>query len=141
MSITPVYATRNWKGIIIHHSATDTGTVESIDRYHRSLGWNEIGYHYVIYRNGDVGRGRSLNKRGAHALTGKPYSRNGSHIGICLIGKTQFTEIQKKAVRFLCWALKQKYKNITSIERHHNLCPGKGIDVEDIEKEILEGRY
>ncbi len=44
-------------------------------------GWDDIGYHYVIRRNGEVEQGREHNVRGAHA---KGY--NDISLGICLIG-------------------------------------------------------
>ena len=43
--------------IIIHCSATPEGkdyTVDDIRRWHKQQGWSDIGYHYVVYRNGDV---------------------------------------------------------------------------------------
>ncbi len=43
-----------WTCIVIHHSADDRGTPESIDRAHRQRGWDELGYHFVI-GNGDGG--------------------------------------------------------------------------------------
>ena len=40
----------NWKYIIIHHTATDSATFHSIDRYHREIkGWKHgTGYHFII---------------------------------------------------------------------------------------------
>jgi len=68
--------------IVVHQTGTPTGTVESIDRYHRSLGWAGIGYHYVIYRVGSVHKGRSNSEIGAHCK-----SDNATSIGICCVGK------------------------------------------------------
>jgi len=44
-------------------------------------GWSDIGYHYVIRRNGQTQTGRDLSTRGAHV---KGY--NDVSWGICLIG-------------------------------------------------------
>ena len=47
--------------IIVHCSATPEGkdfTVQQIDAWHRQRGFRCIGYHYVIYRDGSVHRGR-----------------------------------------------------------------------------------
>ena len=47
---------RKIKEIIIHCSATKENkdyTVADIDRWHRARGFRKIGYHFVIYRNGD----------------------------------------------------------------------------------------
>ena len=51
--------------VIIHCSATPEGkdyTVADIDRWHRERGFNEIGYHYVVYRDGSVHAGRDVAK-------------------------------------------------------------------------------
>ena len=55
--------------IIIHCTATRPDancTVESIRRYHKSLGWHDIGYHYVVYPDGSVHAGRPVEEVGAH---------------------------------------------------------------------------
>jgi len=77
--------------VIVHCSATkpsmDIG-VDVIRQWHMNKGWSDIGYHYVIRRNGAVELGRDLDKDGdvdeeigAHA-----YGHNATSIGICLIG-------------------------------------------------------
>ncbi len=81
-----------WTCIVIHHSADDRGTPESIDRAHRQRGWDELGYHFVI-GNGDgypdgqiyVGSRWQKQKHGAHCkVPGNYYNEHG--IGICLVG-------------------------------------------------------
>lgn len=70
--------------LIIHCSATPEDrdyTVEDIDRWHRSQGWQCIGYHYVIYRDGSIHPGRPVEIAGAHCL-----GHNAHSIGICYIG-------------------------------------------------------
>ena len=72
------------KEIIIHCSATKENkdyTVADIDRWHRARGFRKIGYHFVIYRNGDIHVGRSLSEIGAHCK-----GHNAISIGICYIG-------------------------------------------------------
>src|SRR3546814_5231215 len=44
-------------------------------------GWTDIGYHFVLRRNGAVEEGRPLDVVGAHAK-----NFNGRSIGICLVG-------------------------------------------------------
>lgn len=106
--------------IIIHCSATPEGrdyTVADIDSWHRQRGWNEIGYHYVIYRDGSVHTGRALDTAGAHCA-----GQNAHSIGICYIGgmtadgkkpKDTRTHAQKVALRELVKTLKTKYPNAT----------------------------
>lgn len=70
--------------IVIHCSATkedqDIG-LEEIRRWHRQRGWLDVGYHYIIRRDGEVQTGRPHDVPGAHA-------RGFNHIslGICLVG-------------------------------------------------------
>lgn len=70
--------------IIIHHSATDHGDVETFRRHHMTVnGWSDVGYHYVIDNepDGEVQPGRPLAQAGAHAR-----GANADSIGICLVG-------------------------------------------------------
>lgn len=70
--------------IIIHCTATRPDancTVESIRRYHKSLGWHDIGYHYVIYPDGSVHAGRPVEEVGAHCP-----GHNTQSIGIAYVG-------------------------------------------------------
>lgn len=70
--------------IVVHCSATppglDIGRLE-IDQWHKDKGWNGIGYHGVIRRDGTWEKGRDVNAVGAHV---KNY--NSRSIGICLVG-------------------------------------------------------
>lgn len=54
---------RNINEIIIHCAATPEGksfTVADIDHWHRQRGWKGIGYHFVIYLDGSVHKGRPI---------------------------------------------------------------------------------
>ena len=68
--------------IVVHCSATppdlDVGVYE-IDHWHRERGFNSIGYHEIIRRNGFLEMGRPLKTIGAHV---KGY--NEDSIGICI---------------------------------------------------------
>ncbi len=72
------------KYIVIHCADTydhmDIGVAE-IDRWHKGRGWNGVGYHDVIRRNGALEFGRDENAIGAHA-----YGHNRESVGICLVG-------------------------------------------------------
>lgn len=104
--------------IIVHCSATPEGqnfTAEDIDRWHKQKGWQGIGYHYVIYLDGSVHKGRNEEVIGAHCLGHNAYS-----IGVCYIGgldkwtkapKDTRTNAQKQALIDLLKSLKEKYPN------------------------------
>lgn len=84
--INATYNPRNIKEIIVHCSATPEGkdfTVADIKRWHLARGFSDIGYHYVIYRDGSIHVGRSENISGAHCT-----GHNTISIGICYIGGT-----------------------------------------------------
>jgi N-acetylmuramoyl-L-alanine amidase len=105
--------------IIIHCSATPEGkpfTVADIDRWHRDRGWQGIGYHYVVYLDGSIHKGRSEEIIGAHCS-----GQNAQSIGICYIGgldasgkaKDTRTPAQRKALHELVSDLKTRYPAAT----------------------------
>lgn len=70
--------------IIVHCTATPAGrdvTVADVDRWHRERGFDCIGYHYLVYRDGSVHPGRDIARAGAHCL-----GRNATSIGVCYVG-------------------------------------------------------
>lgn len=83
--------------VTIHCSATPNGRkydISKIDAYHKSIGFKSCGYHLVIQPDGEVQRGRGLNKVGAHVKGANDYN-----IGICLIGMDKFSLAQFEALR------------------------------------------
>ncbi|MFG6359724.1 MAG: N-acetylmuramoyl-L-alanine amidase, partial [Mailhella sp.] len=100
--------------IIIHCSATkptqDIGAAE-IDMWHKKQGWDEIGYHFVIRRNGETEKGRDIEIAGAHCK-----GQNKNSIGICLAGgidengraENNFTDKQFQSLRNLAAKLKKE---------------------------------
>lgn len=105
--------------IILHCSATAEGrdyTVADIDQWHKARGWQGIGYHYVVYRDGSIHNGRPIEAVGAHTS-----GYNKDSIGICYIGgvdangqpKDTRTPEQKKALRELVAKLKEQFPNAT----------------------------
>jgi len=89
---TPTVAARPWRWIVIHHSATHSGSAAQFDKMHREKGWDELGYHFVIGNGSSSGNGQvevgsrwRAQKWGAHAKTAdNRYNDYG--IGICLVG-------------------------------------------------------
>jgi N-acetylmuramoyl-L-alanine amidase len=70
--------------IAIHCSATPATMnwgASEIRQLHRSKGWRDIGYHYVIKRDGTIEKGRPDDQPGAH----EP-KINAQSIAICLVG-------------------------------------------------------
>lgn len=82
-----------WRYIIVHHSATATGSADEFDKMHRARGWDELGYHFVIgngHGSGDgqveVGPRWRSQKWGAHTGGTPDNEYNNFGIGICLVG-------------------------------------------------------
>ena len=128
-----IFNKRTIDEIIVHCSATPEGkdyTVEDIRRSHLARGFSDIGYHYVIYRDGSIHQGREESKIGAHCT-----GHNSHSIGICYIGgctvngktpKDTRTIAQKTSLLSLLRELKNKYPK-ASIHSHKDFankaCP------------------
>ena len=126
--------------IIVHCSATAEGrdyTVSDIDRWHKSRGWQCIGYHYVIYRDGSVHTGRPVAQIGAHCT-----GHNANSIGVCYIGgcaadgktpKDTRTPQQREALRRLVADLQKQYPGAT-VHGHREFaakaCPSFDVKTE-----------
>lgn len=107
---------RSINEIIVHCAATAEGkdfTVADIKRWHLARGFSDIGYHYVIYRDGTIHTGRSESVVGAHCT-----GHNTHSIGVCYIGgcaadgktpKDTRTPAQKDALIKILKELKAKY--------------------------------
>ena len=102
--------------IIIHCSDTPEGrpnTVADITAWHKQRGFRTIGYHYVIYLDGQIVEGRPIESVGAHCP-----SHNRDSIGICYIGgrtsdmkefKDTRTPEQKQSLVELITALRTQF--------------------------------
>lgn len=111
-------SSRQIKEIIVHCTATRAGvnvTVEDIRRWHKQQGWSDIGYHYVVYRDGSVHEGRNVNIVGAHCLGHNTYSIGVAYVGgVARDGKTPAdtrTVAQAEALERLMVELKRLYPN------------------------------
>lgn len=124
---------RNIKEIIVHCSATPEGkdfTVSDIKRWHLQRGFSDIGYHWVVYRDGTIVSGRPESISGAHCT-----GHNSISIGVCYIGgcasdgktpKDTRTPAQKESLIKVLKTLKNKYPK-ASIHGHREFankaCP------------------
>ena len=125
--------------IAVHGAATGAGMdigAEEITRWHtdkppRGNGWSDIGYHYVIRRDGALEAGRPVAKAGAHIR-----GHNANSIGVCLVGsghpRPNYTAPQYIALHGLLTQLIRKHPN-ARIAGHFELDAGKphcpGFDV------------
>lgn len=136
---------RKIDNIIIHCTASREGqdwSVEGIKNYHvKTLGWKDIGYHYVIYRDGSVHEGRPVEQVGAHTA-----GHNATSVGVCYVGgvakdgktaKDTRTPEQKTALVKLVRELCQRYM-VTQVHGHNEYankaCPS--FDVRKWQQEV-----
>lgn len=103
--------------IIVHCTATkpnvDWGVREIRNCHVNDKGYADIGYHFVVRRNGFIEKGRAEWRQGAHC-----YGHNRHSIGVCYVGglnqqgeaEDTRTEAQKRALRQLLGELVMKYK-------------------------------
>ena len=100
---------RDWRYIVVHHSATDAGSTASFHAAHRKRGWDGLGYHFVIgngkgMRDGEIQSGFRWPKQREGAHAGHDLF-NQKGIGICLVGdftKRPPSTAQMKSLRRLC---------------------------------------
>lgn len=111
--------------IVLHHAADSTCSLEDIHKWHMDKGWEGIGYHYFIAKDGTVFKGRPDTVVGAHCK-----GHNDKSIGVCMQGNfmvEHMSGIQYKSLEELIHELCEKYK-IKVIKKHKDLsstqCPG-----------------
>lgn len=135
--------------IVIHHSASDINTsINDVHQWHQSRGWIGIGYHYLIYPNGDVYRGRPEWAIGAHAYQDAAHEANSNGIGICLIGNFDYqrpSDAQMGTLITLIWYIRERYPNLPVIGHKDVMataCPGQKFPWSDLyeklQKEVIE---
>jgi hypothetical protein len=132
---------RKINAIVIHCSdnlpTQDTGAMElrviHMTPPPRGMGWRDIGYHFVLRRDGRRELGRPIEQIGAHVA-----GYNANSIGVCLVGGwTQisppkygpnYTDEQWAALKLLLAELKKQFPN-ADVKGHrdypnvHKECP------------------
>ena len=115
--------------IIIHCTDTRAGqnyTVEQCRADHIKRGWSDIGYHYLIYRDGSIHNGRDVDIAGAHCE-----GHNAKSIGVCYVGGKggdTRTLAQKAALINLLTDLIKLYPTARIVghrdyDQHRKTCP------------------
>ncbi len=126
--------------ITVHHTheipgmmeRSDSEIIKAIARYHRNtLQWADIGYHYLIGRDGRVYEGRPVVYQGAHARG----INNINNLGIAVIGDFNHelpNPVQLQALEQFLDGMKSKYRvPANRIYGHYQFvnteCPGKAL--------------
>tara|TARA_Y100000589_G_C27191439_1_gene644978 strand:+ start:2909 stop:4192 length:1284 start_codon:yes stop_codon:yes gene_type:complete len=95
--------------LIVHCSDTpdqDDLRATDIHNMHLGFGWDGAGYHHIICRDGHIEPGRPSYWQGAHV-----YGQNKNSLGVCLIGRQNFTTAQMNSLSQLLHHLKCQYPN------------------------------
>ena len=132
--------------IIIHCTATrpewwelrsTADKIAEVRRWHvEERGWRDIGYHFLIDRNGYTVAGRPLDQVGSHTK-----GKNTGTIGIALFGGhgaaaddkfgDHFTPDQDQSLRALLVRLMRQYPGIRTVSGHNHYakkaCPGFSV--------------
>ncbi len=148
-----------WTCIVIHHSASDSGSLRDIDQWHRGQGWEGCGYHFVIGNGTRSGDGEiEVSPRwrqqltGAHTrLYGQPSSPEGNYynehgIGVVLIGnfdKAPPTPAQMNALIQLVSCLSGSCSiHPSRVYTHGELkatdCPGQHFSKPQLRRKLLD---
>ena len=97
----------NIRYLVVH--CADTADEQQLDardihRMHLGFGWHGVGYHRVICRDGSVQNGRPDFWIGAHVK-----GFNEVSLGVCLIGRNNFTNAQFNSLENLLREWKNDY--------------------------------
>ena len=129
--------------IVIHCTQTpadmDFG-VDKVTTWHKNRGFDTIGYHYLIKRDGTLEAGRDEDLVGAHAV-----QVNGTSIGVALVGggnvdmgwENNFLPEQFDTLKQIISRLKENY-DITKIIGHYQVDDKKKCPSFDVPKWLEE---
>lgn len=136
--------------LVIHVSATppsmDIGAAE-IRQWHLDKGWSDIGYHWVLRRDGVLELGRDLDgdgnvveEVGAHA-----YGFNRDSLGLCIVGgvdedgkpDVNFTQAQWRTLSSWVNTLRGRFLGL-EVVGHRDLDPGKACPCFDVKSWLGE---
>lgn len=115
----PLQYSRQMQMFVVHHTAqtvngekrTALERVRALYQYHTmSLGWGDIGYHYIIDESGQIYEGK---EGGRYVIGGHAYCNNIGTVGVALLGNFETEQPSQKQVQSLQWLLQtlgQEYK-------------------------------
>jgi N-acetylmuramoyl-L-alanine amidase len=133
---------RDWKVVVLHHSATATGGMAAFHRMHEARGWDGVGYHFVVGNGTDTPDGAlettfrwREQREGAHAK-----GWNDLAIGVCLVGnfeETAPTPAQVRTLTTLLRWLRERFRVPAERVVGHGrlgetLCPGARFPVAEV---------
>ena len=131
--------------IVLHTLAFDGNAgIKEVDRWHRERGFNSVGYHYIIRRDGTLESGRAENVAGAHCRAG---GYNSKSLGVAFEGhgdNERWTTAQWDTLRkcFVFWRLKYAIEPNNVIGHReapdNKSCPGELINMEEVRTSLAQ---
>ena len=119
--------------IVLHHTGAEEKDARQVREAHLRRGFRDVGYNYIIERNGLVVTGRSLDLPGAHC---KAAEMNFKSVGVALIGNLENhppTDSQQNSLVGLVKSIQQQHRIETGKILPHGAVPGAST--------LCPGRY
>lgn len=116
------------EAIFVHCSATKASMnvgLREIRQWHKEQGWLDVGYHFIIRRDGTIEEGRPVDVVGSHVK-----DWNSKSVGVCLVGgiddkgkfEANFTPSQMQSLKEKLADLKDMYPD-AEVKAHHDVAP------------------
>lgn len=116
------------EAIFVHCAATKAGMdigLREVRQWHKEAGFLDVGYHFIIRRDGTIEEGRPVDVVGSHVK-----GWNERSVGICLVGgidakgqpEANFAPSQMFELRGLLQTLQAQYPQAV-IKAHHDVAP------------------
>lgn len=129
------------KYLILHHTAAEEKSAQQVKNVHLQRGWRDVGYNYIIEKDGRVVPGRPPTIPGAHC---RADGMNFKSLGIAVIGNMENrrpTEAQTRSLKGLITSLTEEHEipreNILGhkeVKGAATLCPGKHFPLKEVKK-------
>ncbi len=142
------YATRplsDIRQIVIHHSATKTGSAEAYARWHtQNNGWPGVGYHYVVEQDGTVKKTNNLTTISYHCGRSNRIS-----VGVCCTGEYNVFRLPLQMLETTADLCTELFKGLPwltlrNIVRHQDCvgyknkhCPGDLFPMDELRIRVL----
>lgn len=119
--------------LIVHHSATRYGDVETFRDWHVEKGWGDVGYHGVVLNGCRAPGSFDPNLDGVYEV-GRPIRLVGTHdagenadsFGLCLVALHLPTWRQLCTLHGVCQSLRATVNPRLTVEGHREDEPGAG---------------
>lgn len=125
--------------IVVHCSdSPDTQDIglKEITAWHKARGFDTVGYHAICRRDGTIEVGRPEETIGAHAK-----GHNADSLGVCVVGRRDFSPAQMLALITLLRSWMRKYKlEPQDVKGHYELDNGKtcpNLELEAVRKSLV----